>query len=86
MPRPYKTSLTRDQLRERARNAGRARQRPEVQLEAAVATVVKRAPILTPEQAERLAEVVASAPAPTAEQADRLRALLAPSASERSPR
>lgn len=50
MPRPYNTSLTPEQLRERARNAALTR----TTLDHHVRAIVDRAPMLTAEQAERL--------------------------------
>lgn len=55
MPRPYRTTLTPEQLSERARKAARARH----SLDTYVKTVVDRAPELTEAQRTRLAAIFA---------------------------
>jgi hypothetical protein len=55
MPRPYRTTLTPEQLSERARKGAQARH----SLDTYVKTVVDRAPELTPAQRDLLAGIFA---------------------------
>lgn len=55
MPRPYRTSLTPEQLSERARKAAQAR----TSLDAHIKAVVAKAPELTEGQKARLAAIFA---------------------------
>jgi len=57
VPRPYRTSLTPEQRKERARQAAAARHSPDAYID----TLMRRAPKLTSEQITKLRTVLAKA-------------------------